>query len=58
MLHGGGHGASIASLIGKRSAAEALKNAAEAFRSLSLFKLTREELAKNTPDPAMHAKTD
>ena len=42
----------------KRSAAEALKNAAEAFRSLSLFKLTREELAKSTPDPAMHAKTD
>ena len=50
--------ASIASLIGKRSAAEALKNAAEAFRSLPLFKLTCEELAKNTPDPAMHAKTD
>ena len=50
--------ASIASLIGKRSAAEALKNAVKAFRSLPLFKLTREELARNTPDPAMHAKTD
>ena len=49
--------ASVAALLGKKSAADALALAAEHFRSLPVVALTREEMANNKPDPTMHAKT-
>ena len=44
--------------VGKRDSTQTLQLAATRFRALPLGRLTREELASNTPDPAMHAKTD
>jgi hypothetical protein len=49
--------ASVASLIGRRSAAEAYFAAARNFRAQPLSTLAREELMENTPDPSLHAKT-
>lgn len=49
--------ASVAALLGKRSAAATLAMATSRFRALPLPSLTREELACNRPDPAMHQKT-
>ena len=49
--------ASVAALIGGRGAAATLAKACGRFRALPLDSLTRDELADNKPDPAMHAKT-
>ena len=49
--------ASVAALLGKRSAAATLAMATERFRAMPLSHLSPAELAKNTPDPAMHRKT-
>jgi hypothetical protein len=49
--------ASVASLIGQRSAAEAYVAASRNFRAQPLSTLTRHELMDNEPDPALHAKT-
>ena len=50
--------ASVASLTGSSSAADALSKARDSFRAFPLGRLTREALANNTPNPALHAKTD
>ena len=47
----------IAALIGSSNAGETLANATDNFRALPLDTLTREELAKNQPDPEMNKKT-
>ena len=49
--------ASVASLLGKKSVSDALALAVAHFRALPLRELTKAEMEKNTPDPAMHAKT-
>ena len=49
--------ASVAALLGKTSAADALAQAQSRFRGLPLLALTVEEMAHNKPDPEMHAKT-
>ena len=49
--------ASVASLLGGRSAATTLAMGSERFRALPLGSLTREELANSTPDPALFNKT-
>lgn len=49
--------ASVAALLGGKSVSEALVLAVQHFRALPLGALTKEEMANNRPDPAMHAKT-
>jgi hypothetical protein len=49
--------ATVASLIGGRSAAEAFTIAGKNFRALPLASLTREHLVDNKPDPTLHALT-
>lgn len=49
--------ASVAALLGSRSAASTLAAAAKRFRALPLLELTRTEIAHNKPDPEMHRKT-
>ena len=52
-----GEAASVAALLGTNSASETLALAMDHFRGLPLASLTREELAKNTPDPQMFEKS-
>ena len=47
----------VSALIGSQGASTTLANATDNFRGLPLGSLTREELAKNEPDPEMNKKT-
>jgi len=49
--------ASVASLIGRLSAAEAFVAASRNFRAQPVSTLKRDELMDNKPNPALHAKT-
>ena len=49
--------ASVAALLGKRSAADTYATAAKRFRALPLSSLTLDELAENKPDPELYKKT-
>ena len=49
--------ASVASVLGKASAAQALADATNYFRAQPLNTLTREDLQNNKPDPTLHRKT-
>lgn len=49
--------ASVASVLGKASAAQALADATNYFRAQPLNTLSREDLQNNKPDPNLHQKT-